>query len=341
LRNYIKFILLFLLTVFIFWFFGRNLNWTEVRQAIEKANIYYLILANIVICLGFLFRAKRWQVLLSTTTETSLKELFAATTVGFSIVLIFRPAGEIARAVWISMRDKRVRPSLALVTLFLERIFDLASIVCFFAVNLLWFQSPVGREADFAYFKFAGNLMLVGVVFGIASLLVFQIYSPKIIAWFENLTFLPKRLQQIIVSLTKQLAGALHILRDWKQLFSVVFWTLALWFSISIPTYLVLLAFDLPLSFSASLFIMGFAAFSSVIPTPGGAAGAFHTATAASLIFLNIDKDQAAAASIIMHLVYFAPAVVFGVYYFVRGDVTFERLRSLISNEQTAEEVAA
>ncbi len=340
-RNYIKFILLFLLAVLILWFFGRTLDWSEVRQSIEKANVYYLILANIVICLGFLFRAKRWQVLLSTTTETSLKELFAATTVGFTIVLLFRPAGEIARAVWISMRDKRVRPSLALVTLFLERIFDLTSIVCFFAVNLLWFNSPAGREAEFAYIKFVGNLMLVGVVFGIASLVIFQTYSPKIIAWLESLTFLPKRIQQIIVGLTTQLATALHILRNWKQLFSVTVWTLALWFSISIPTYLVLLAFDMPLSFSASLFIMGFAAFSSVIPTPGGAAGAFHTATAASLIFLNIDKDQAAAASIIMHLVYFTPAVVFGIYYFVRGDVTFERLRSLISSEQKTEEVAA
>jgi glycosyltransferase 2 family protein len=114
-----------------------------------------------------------------------------------------------------------------------------------------------------------------------------------------------------------------------------------LWFAISVPTYLVLLAFDLPLNFSASLFIMGFAAVSSVIPTPGGAAGAFHTATAASLIFLNIDREQAAAASILMHLVYFAPAVFFGIYYFLRGDITFERLRSLISSDSTASEVAA
>ena len=70
---------------------------------------------------------------------------------------------------------------------------------------------------------------------------------------------------------------------------------LALWFAIAVPTWLVLLAFNLPLDFSASLFIMGFAAVSSVVPTPGGAAGAFHTATAASLIFLNVDQNVAGA----------------------------------------------
>jgi glycosyltransferase 2 family protein len=333
--------LLFLLAVLILWFFGRSLNWTEVRQAIEKANVFYLATATLVICFGYLLRAKRWQVLLSPTTETDLKELFAATTVGFSVILIIGRAGEVVRPMWLSMRDKRVRPSAALVTLFLERIFDLASLICFFTINLLWFDSPSGREAEFAYIKFVGNLLLAGMVFGIICLVIFQAYSPKMIAWFEGLTFLPKRLQQIIVSLTKQLANALQILRNWKELLAVSFWTIALWFAISVPTYLVLLAFDMPLSFSSSLFIMGFAAFSSVIPTPGGAAGAFHTATAASLIFLNIDRDQAAAASILMHLVYFSPAVVFGIYYFIRGDVTFERLKSLISSDQNTEEVTA
>jgi glycosyltransferase 2 family protein len=340
LRNYLKFILLFLLAVLILWFFGRTLDWTEVRQAIEKANVFYLVLATLIICLGYLLRAKRWQVLLSPTTETDLQELFAATTVGFSVILIIGRAGEVVRPMWLSMRDKRVRPSAALVTLFLERIFDLASLICFFTINLLWFESPIGREAEFAYIKFVGNLMLVGVFFGIACLAIFQAFSPKLIAWFEGLSFIPAKIHQIVVSLTKQLANALLILRDWKQLFSVIIWTLALWFAISIPTYLVLLAFNLPLNFSASLFIMGFAAVSSVIPTPGGAAGAFHTATAASLIFLNVDRDEAAAASILMHLVYFAPAVFFGIYYFLRGDITFERLRSLISSEQKPKEVA-
>ncbi|MEJ7700274.1 MAG: hypothetical protein WKF71_11600 [Pyrinomonadaceae bacterium] len=34
---------------------------------------------------------------------------------------------------------------------------------------------------------------------------------------------------------------------------------------------------------------MGWAAIGSVVPTPGGAAGAFHAATAGGLIFLGVD----------------------------------------------------
>jgi len=71
-----------------------------------------------------------------------------------------------------------------------------------------------------------------------------------------------------------------------------------------------------------------------LVPTPGGAAGAFHAATAAGLLFLGIKKDTAAALSIVMHLVDFAPALLFGIFYVIRGDLSFSRLRTLISPKE-------
>ncbi|HRH46572.1 MAG TPA: lysylphosphatidylglycerol synthase transmembrane domain-containing protein, partial [Pyrinomonadaceae bacterium] len=152
-RKNLKFILLVLFAIFIFWFFGRNLNWDQVSQSLQRANPYYLIAAVLIICLGYLLRAKRWQVLLEPITETSLKELFATTTVGFSAVFFVGRAGEIVRPMWLPMRDKRVRPSAALVTLGLERIFDLASLICFFAINSMWLNAPAGEESQFNYIK--------------------------------------------------------------------------------------------------------------------------------------------------------------------------------------------
>jgi glycosyltransferase 2 family protein len=339
LRKYLKLICLFLIAIFILWFFGRNLNWSEVISSLKKANVAYISLATLIICLGYLLRAFRWKVLLSPIAETRLKELFAATTVGFATMFCVGRMGEIVRPMWLSLRDKRVRPSAALVTLFLERIFDLMALICFFAFNLLWFTTPVGREAEFEWIRFVGYLMLVGVLVGIISLAVFQRNSGKIVAWFESISFFQNKLGKIVLSILRQLGNALSILRDWKQLLSVIFWTISLWFAISVPTWLVLKAFDLPLDFSDSLFIMGFAAISSVVPTPGGAAGAFHTATAGVLMLLNVDQDTAAATAIIMHLVYFAPAVFFGFYYFLHGDISIESLKNLFSVEHTREEI--
>jgi glycosyltransferase 2 family protein len=342
LKKSIKFILLFLFAVFIFWFFGRNLDWQQVSQSLRRANASYLALATLVICLGYLLRALRWRALLAPITATSLKELFATTTVGYAAVFLVGRIGEIVRPMWLPMRDKRVRPSAALVTLGVERIFDLASLICFFAVNLIWFTAPAGREAEYGYVKYIGNLMLGGVVVGFIGLYIYQKFSTQFIGWFERASdkkFVPKRIRKIFLSLLKQLSKSLHVLKDWREVTAVIFWTILLWFSIAIPTWLVILAFDLSLSFTDSLFVMGFAAIGSLVPTPGGAAGAFHLATARGLMFLNVNENDAAATSIVMHLVYFAPAIFFGLYYFLHGDISVERFKSLLDSEHAVEEI--
>lgn len=341
-RKYLKFILLFLFAVLIFWVLGRNVDWQEVSLSLRKANATYLIMATLIVCLGYLLRAIRWGVLLDPITQTTLKELFAATTVGFSVIFVIGRAGEIIRPMWLSMRDHRVRPSASLVTLGLERIFDLAALVCFFSINLIWFKVPTGRETEVAYIKFIGNLLLVGTAVGFAALFVYQKYSNQIIEWTEkkiDKKFIPRRIRAVIVSLLKQLSASLLVLENWREIAAVVFWTILLWLTIALPTWLVLLAFNLPLSFVDAMFLMGPAALGSVVPTPGGAAGAFHAATAGTLIFLNIPQNDAVATAFAMHLVYFAPAVIFGLYYFFHGDITIARLRSLLSSEHAVEEV--
>lgn len=347
-RKSIKFILLCLFAVFILWFFGRNLNWQEVADSLRKANGFYILAAVSVICLGYLLRALRWRVLLEPITETSLKELFATTTVGFAAVFFVGRAGEIVRPMWLPMRDRRVRPSAALVTLGLERIFDLAALISFFSVTLLFFDPPESSKRDYAtqyaYVKILGNVMLGCVVAGFIGLFIYQKYSAPVIAWFEKITdrkFIPRRIRRVFLSLLKQLAASLQILKSVSEILRVVFWTVALWFSIAVPTWFVILAFNLPvhISLAGAMFVMFWAAMGSLIPTPGGAAGAFHAVTAGGLMFLGIEANDAAAISIIMHLVYFSPALIFGFYYLFHGDISIARFRSLLSSEHAVEEI--
>jgi uncharacterized protein (TIRG00374 family) len=344
LQKYIKFILLFLFAVFILWFFGRNLNWQEVSDSLRQANALYITAAVLIICLGYLLRAKRWQVLLEPITPSSLKELFATTTVGFAAMFFVGRAGEIVRPMWLPMRDKRVRPSAALVTLGVERIFDLAALICFFSITLLWLSPTAGHETDFGKIKFVGNILLAGVAVGFLCLYLYLKFSPQIIGFMERLTdrkFIPRRLRRVFISLLEQLAASLQILSSAREIVSVVFWTIMLWLSIAIPTWLVILAFDLPvkITLGGAMFVMFCASMGSLIPTPGGAAGAFHVVVAYSLSLLDVAQSDAAAISIVMHLVYFAPALIFGFYYLFHGDISIARFRSLLSSEHAVEEI--
>ncbi len=344
-RKYFKFFALAVLAVLILWFFGRSLDWSEVAASLRKADWLRWFAATSIICLGYLLRAFRWRTLLAPITESSLKELFATTTVGFAAVFLFGRAAEVVRPLWLPLRDRRVRPSAALVTIGVERIFDLFAIILVFALNLLWFRAPAGREAEFVAVNRAGWLMLAAMIFAAVCLVIFQRFSAPILRRVESIAVrlpLPKRLNSLIVNIFQHLASSLQILRNPRELALTIFWTAALWLAIALPTWLVITAFGLPLNFSDALFVMGAASLGSLVPTPGGAAGAFHAATAGAIMSLSAGRyasEDAAAAAIIMHLVYFAPALAFGLYYFIHGDINWARLRSLIVHEDTPEAV--
>ncbi|MEQ1642620.1 MAG: lysylphosphatidylglycerol synthase transmembrane domain-containing protein [Pyrinomonadaceae bacterium] len=341
-RKYVKFIVLVLLAVAIFWFFGRNLDWQQVRAGLTRANPVYLAMAFVGICLGYLIRAVRWQVLLSPIVKAKLGDLFATTTVGYTAILFVGRAGEIVRPMWLPMRDRQIRPSAALVTILIERVFDLASLMIFFSISLIWFRTPVGHEAEFATIKLVGNIMAAVIVGGFIGLIIYHRYSVTFIGWVEKLTdrsFVPARLRYMVLSLMRNMATALDILKSPRQILLAAFWTIALWVAIALPTWMVLLAFDLPMTFLDSTFVMGVASLGTLIPTPGGAAGAFHAATAGSLIILSVEKEQAFAVSLVMHLIYFVPALIFGFYYLFHGDISIERFRSLLSSENAEKEI--
>jgi uncharacterized protein (TIRG00374 family) len=333
-RKYIKFILLSLIAVLILWYFGRSLDWTEVARSLKQANPLLLLISVLIICFGYLLRAFRWRTLLKPLAESNLATLFEATTVGYAALFLFGRAGEVVRPLWLPARDRRIRPTAALVTIGVERFCDLVAIVVLFAINLIWFKVPQGRESEFAFVNRSGLLLLLATVVGILCLALFQKRSKFFIKWIDRIflghRFVPRRIALQIHKLLNHLVISLGILFDVRELPLCIFWTGLLWFAISIPTWLVIVAVGLPLDFSDALFVMGWAVVGSLVPTPGGAAGAFHTATAGSLIFLGIGAEAAAATSIILHFVYFAPALLFGVYYFVRGEVTLSGIRTMV-----------
>ena len=110
-------------------------------------------------------------------------------------------------------------------------------------------------------------------------------------------------------------------------------WTALVWAGITLANLLVLRGFGIPFGLSETVFVLGWSLVGSLVPTPGGAAGAFHAATAAGLLFLGVSRETAAAVAIVMHVVDFGPAVLFGFFYFLKGDIDIKRLRTFASQE--------
>jgi len=336
-RKYIEFVVLCLLAAALLWWFGRNLDWQEVGDAVRNANPYLLASAVLIISAAYFLRAFRWGALLKPLSAARFSDLFAATTIGFSGVFLLGRAGEFVRPVVLSMRDPRVRPSASLVTIVVERIYDMSAVALMFALNLLWFVPPNTVEVSFERVRTAGWILLGATIFGIAFLIWFRTKSPLVIGFLERLfaswRFIPTKLAKLVLGLFEQLAQALRVLVNLGELFETIGWTVLVWVGIASANLLVMRAFHLPVGPGETIFVLGWSLVGSLVPTPGGAAGAFHAATAAGLLFLGVQKETAAALSIVLHLIDFGPAVLFGIFYVIRGDLSMSKLRTMISFE--------
>ena len=185
-RKYVEFAVLCLLASALLWWFGRNLDWVEVVARFATPIPYLLIAAVLIISLAYFFRAFRWGALLKPLSAARFSDLFAATTIGFSGVFLIGRAGEFVRPVVLSMRDPRVRPSASLVTIVVERIYDMTAVALMFAINLIWFKPPSALDVSFDRVRTPASCSFGATLLGIAFLAWFRANHRLVIGFFER-----------------------------------------------------------------------------------------------------------------------------------------------------------
>jgi uncharacterized protein (TIRG00374 family) len=231
------------------------------------------------------------------------------------------------------MRE-RLRPSATLATILIERVFDTAAVVGAFAFNLLFLQLPGDRQGDLDTIRSLGLLLVLGVVAGIATLILLRLKSEVFLDWLARTSSrLPKRAIEPLLNFVRHLSEGLSVLLDLRALLQTTFYTLCVWGLVSVAAWLTLYAFGLAYPASYILFILGFGLVGSVAPTPGGSAGAFHAAEAKAFEVLGLEANLAASIAIVHHLVAFGPPFLLALYFLVRDDIGLAQLRNLIASE--------
>jgi glycosyltransferase 2 family protein len=321
------------------WFIGR-LDLDTVGGHLKNARVWPLLLAALLINLTLVARSLRWQVFLSPIKTTKLSNLFAATAVGFGALFIVGRAGsEIIRPAALSLRE-RLRPSATIATILVERIYDTTAVVLLFAISLLSFELPArsaGAWQKFGGARGVGMFLLLATLGGLGALVLLRLKAEPIIAWLERHSVrLPQKLAQALLNFIRHLADGLSALLNLRALASTIFFTTCVWTLVCAATWLTLFAFGISFSVSHIIFILGFGLVGSIVPTPGGSAGAFHAAAAKGLEFLGLDPNLAASIAIVYHLIAFGPPFVIGLFYLIRDDISLRQLREMVASE-TAE----
>ena len=317
------------------WWFVSGKDWDTVGDHLRNARIWPLLLAALLINLTLFARSLRWQAVLAPIAVAKLSNLFAATSVGFGAIFVIGRAGEIVRPAVLSLRE-RIQPSATFATILIERLFDTTAVVSLFAANLLFFNLPSDQSnaSELETIRSVGLTLLICVAIGISILVMLRLKAEPIITWLERHSArLPQSLFQPLLNFIKHLAEGLSVLLNLRALAVTIFLTVCVWSLVSAATWLTLFAFGLNFSVSYVIFILGFGLVGSIVPTPGGSAGAFHAAAAKGLEFLGLDPNLAASIAIVYHLIAFGPPFVIGLFYLIRDDISLRQLREMIASE--------
>jgi uncharacterized membrane protein YbhN (UPF0104 family) len=237
----------------------------------------------------------------------------------------------------LSLRTQ-IKPSATIATILIERVYDIAAVVVLFAVNLLVLELPASKAAELQKMRTAGWLLLLGLSLGLGLLVLLRLRAQWLIAVLAKLfRWLPKRILEFVVGLFTHLADGLSVLLNWRELLKTIAQTAVVWGLITVAYWLVIAAFGLRFSLSQTIFTLGAGLVGSLIPTPGGSAGAFHAAAQKGMLFLDVEQNLAAATAIAIHIVSFGSPFIFALFYLMRTDIRLSQLRAMMSGAAAGE----
>jgi uncharacterized membrane protein YbhN (UPF0104 family) len=142
---------------------------------------------------------------------------------------------------------------------------------------------------------------------------------------------------QPVLNLIRHLADGLSVLVSLRALALSLFYT---WLRLGISRagHLVgVYSFGQIVPLSHVLFVLGFGLIGSLIPTPGGSAGAFHATAAKGMEFLGLEHNLAAAIAIVYHLIAFGSPLLVGLFYLIRDGLRISQLRAMLAQEMTTD----
>jgi hypothetical protein len=280
---------------------------SEIADAFEDANYWYVAPAVAVLFLSFFIRCYRWSILMRPVAAITPRRLFSYSIIGYMANnLLPARAGELIRAYVLGERE-RVSTMGTLGAIAVERLFD----GCVLVLMLLTAGAVVGL----------GDGRLQAIAIAAAAL-----FSVALVAFYwltlreERahglagfvLARLPGTLGERLDPHVRSIIGALRSVHDWRSILLVAFFSVLGW-TVEAGAYAIVgLAFDIKIGFAHYVLLLAAANLAIIIPTFFGGTGPFEWAAKLVMVNAGLAGGLAAAYAIVAHAVVVAPATIVG-----------------------------
>lgn len=307
----------------------------EVWGELSRANWYLLLAATICATLIFPLRARRWRPILDPVApDLPFRPLWTATAIGMMVNnVVPARAGEAARAYALT-RETGVPFATTLASLAVDRLLDALVLLAFIGITLLdpAFREGVGSVGG-ALTGIAGGgvALIIAAMIGLYAMVFFPAQLIRLFQLFARK--ISPRVEEGGRRVLEKFIAGLSVLRRPDRFAAILGWTIAHWLLNGIAYMLAFEAFGIDVPFSAALFLLGFIALGSAVPSAPGFFGVFEYMAIQGLAIYGVPKEQAASWAIGFHILAFIPITVIGGYYFTRLGLRFAELQKGAATE--------
>jgi len=317
-------------------------QWSLFANTFRKLDPFWLAASALLALSTYLGRAIRWKVLIrSIHPKASLWNLFSATAIGFTAIVLFGRPGEMVRPLLIANKE-RLSFSSQVAAWLIERIYDLLMALLIFGFALSRVQSSgatVGERLQWVL-SVGGHAVGVMATICLFVLLMLRLFSEVARRrMLDALAFLPpnyyKRAEELITSFTHGV-GSTRSASAVAQVFllSILEWV------IIVGCYQCLFR-ALPetghFQLMDVLIFVGFVAFGSVVQIPGIGGGLQIVSIIVLTELFGLPVEISAGVAVVLWAITFVVIVPFGLFLAFHEGLNWRKLRQL---EQQAERLS-
>ena len=305
-----------------------QLEWGVFVAELGKLNIVWLPLLVLTFAGSNWIRAIRWQYLLPSDVNLSTMKLFSGVNLGTlaTCVLPLR-AGEFIRP-WVISRSKQVTFPCAFSSVVTERVFDILAMLTLFIVTLGGIDNPPPWAIICA--KALGGI--AAAVLALMLVAYFQgDFTRRLAASVIDFFLKSKapRLAAKLIEIANEFVSGLSAISSFKELLLIIFWSYALWLTMSGFYYMGILAFGSDLGFTAANAVNVCIALAVAAPSAPGFIGTFQIGCLAALNQIYGESSEFALAySVVLHGVQMITAIFLGFWMLHFEGMTFSQLRT-------------
>lgn len=312
----------------------RGFDWGAFWATFRKLNLGWLTAAAVMAFSTYLGRAFRWRVLIHPMKPNpSLWNLFSATAIGFTAIVLFGRPGEMVRPYLIAIKE-RLSFSSQVAAWMLERIYDLLMALLIFGLALSHVRGSgvqVGPRIQWVL-EIGGYAVGVVAMVCLGVLIALRMFNETMRKrLIDGLGFLPERYLARVETLVSAFTEGVKSTHSHWYLIQISLWSVLEWILIVACYWCIFRASPdtTHLVLMDVLIFVGFVSFGAVVQIPGIGGGMQIVSVVVLTELFKFNLEVATGLAVVLWVVTFVVVVPFGLALAFHDGIHWRRLRNL------------